>query len=228
LSASFQLIDFGVNGVLTNVYGPNNPREKPLFIDSLAYLANWVGQRHWVLGGDFNLITSLQEKHGGTRKLDQNSEKFNSMIHQLNLVDVRTTNGVFTWNNKRIGEHVVASRLDRFLLSKSIATSGRDHHAVSLPTIGSDHWALSLSWLGLGMQLCKPFRFEHCWFEDPNFWGKVQEWWQASATQTGHYMYRFQQRLKQLRQRIRVWNKEEFGNIFEDKLHLEEQLKDIQ
>jgi len=145
MSASFRLIDSGVNGVLTNVYSPNNPREKPIFIDSLAFLANWVGQRNWVLGGDFNLITSFQEKHGGTRKLDQNFEKFNNMLHQLNLVDVQTTNGVFTWNNKRIGEHVVASRLDRFLLSESIVISGGDHHAMILPTTGSDHWALSLS-----------------------------------------------------------------------------------
>jgi len=144
------------------------------------------------------------------------------MIHQLNLVDVRTTNGVFTWNNKRIGEHAVASHLDRFLLSESIATSSGDHHAVILPTTGSDHWALSLTWLGLGLQHRKLFRFEHYWFEDPNFQGKVHEWWQASEPQTGHCMYRFQQRLKQLRQRIRVWNKEEFGNIFEDKLQLEE------
>ena len=34
---------------------------------------------------------------------------------------------------------------------------------------------------------------------------------------TGTAMYRFQQKLKTLKAKIRTWNKEEFGNIFEDK-----------
>lgn len=40
-------------------------------------------------------------------------------------------------------------------------------------------------------------------------------------------MYRFQQRLKTLKEKIKTWNKEEFGNIFEDKNRLEAQLKEI-
>ena len=34
---------------------------------------------------------------------------------------------------------------------------------------------------------------------------------------TGTAMYRFQQKLKTLKPKIRTWNKEEFSNIFEDK-----------
>ena len=33
-------------------------------------------------------------------------------------------------------------------------------------------------------------------------------------------MYNFQQKLKALKAKIRTWNKEEFGNIFEDKKSL--------
>ena len=33
-------------------------------------------------------------------------------------------------------------------------------------------------------------------------------------------MYRFQQKLKALKAKIRTWNREEFGNIFEDKKRL--------
>ena len=134
--------------MLSNVYGPSHPREKTNFLNSLEFLAGWVDRSHWVLGGDFNLITNLQEKKGGTRKLDPTAERFSNLIHQLKLVDIRTTNGLFTWNNKRIGEHAVASRLDRFLLSESIVTTGGEHHALIIPTVGSDHWAISLTWLG--------------------------------------------------------------------------------
>lgn len=228
ISASFHHIDSGVKGVLTNVYGPSHPREKNYFLDSLEFLAGWVAQRHWVLGGDFNLITNLQEKKGGTRKLDPTAERFSQLIHQLKLVDTRTANGMFTWNNKRIGEHVVASRLDRFLLSESIVTTGGEHHALIIPTVGSDHWAISLTWIGLGYLTRKPFRFEHCWFEHPKFKEKVKTWWTDSATQGGQCMYRFQQRLKSLKGKIRIWNKEEFRNIFEDKKMIENQLRTLQ
>ena len=37
---------------------------------------------------------------------------------------------------------------------------------------------------------------------------------------TGTTMYRFQHKLKTLKAKIRTWNKEEFGNIFEDKKRL--------
>ena len=33
-------------------------------------------------------------------------------------------------------------------------------------------------------------------------------------------MYRFHQKLKDLKDKIHTWNKEEFGNIFEDKKRL--------
>lgn len=145
ISTSFFHLDYGVAGILTNVYGPNHPREKGIFLDSLEYLAGWADHRHWVLGGDFNLITSLQEKKGGTRKLEPISERLNTLIHHLKLVDVRTSNGLFTWNNKRTGENAVASRLDRFLLSESIVTTGGEHQALIIPLVGLDHWAICLS-----------------------------------------------------------------------------------
>lgn len=139
ISAQFILIDSGMQGVISNIYRPANPRKKPHFL---------ADQRHWILGGDFNLITNLQEKKRGTRKLDAHSLRFNSIIHNLKLVDVRTHNDLYTWNNKRIGTHAVASRLDRFLLSKSIVTFGGIYNASLLPSAGSDHWPISLTWQG--------------------------------------------------------------------------------
>lgn len=227
ISAQFSLIDSGMQGVISNIYGPANPRDKTRFLDSLDYLASWVDHRHWILGGDFNLITSLHEKKGGIRKLDAFSLRFNSIIQSLKLVDVRTENGLYTWNNKRLGTHAVASRLDRFLLSESIVTSGGIYSASMIPSAGSDHWPISLDWQGRGNQSGKPFRFEHCWFEDSSFKQRVKDWWMETAEQRGNCMYRFQQRLKTLKNKLKLWNKEEFGNIFEDKTRIEAQLAQL-
>ena len=44
----------------------------------------------------------------------------------------------------------------------------------------------------------------------------------------GTKMYKFQQKLKSLKARIHMWNKEYFGNIFQDKKSLIERLEEIQ
>jgi hypothetical protein len=43
-----------------------------------------------------------------------------------------------------------------------------------------------------------------------------------------HRMYRFQQSLKNFKHQLHQWNKDVFGNIFQDKKELEQKLEDIQ
>ena len=50
------------------------------------------------------MIKSLEEKKGVIHQINPISEMFNEVIDNLNLVDVRTTNDNFTWNNKRTGD----------------------------------------------------------------------------------------------------------------------------
>ena len=67
--------------LVTNVYGPQRLKGKLLFLDSLKKL----NERHLkipqILGGDFNMITTLSEKKGGIRKLNKDSEAFLDFIN---------------------------------------------------------------------------------------------------------------------------------------------------
>ena len=56
--------------------------------------------------------------------------------------------------------------------------------------------------------------------EHKDFKHLVQQWWQELVPPLGTAMYYFQQKLKMLKSKIRTWNKEEFGYIFEDKKRL--------
>jgi hypothetical protein len=40
-------------------------------------------------------------------------------------------------------------------------------------------------------------------------------WWKEKTIPHGSKMYQFQQRLKNFKQRLKIWNKQTFGNIFE-------------
>ena len=76
--------------------------------------------------------------------MDTFQEAFSECLARGPLVDVETGDGWYTWNNKRGGENLVASRLDRFLVSEAIMNSTGDILASVLPANGSDHWPISL------------------------------------------------------------------------------------
>ena len=129
-------------------------------------------------------------------------------------------NGWYTCNNKRGGDHLVASHLDIFLVSENIVHGTGEIMADVLPTACSDHWPISLSWDWTCSTLRKPFRFEQFWMEHKDFKDLVHQWWQELVPPTGTAMFCFQYKLKLLKSKIHTWNKEEFGNIFEDKKRL--------
>ena len=93
-------------------------------------------------------------------------------------MDITTGVGWFTWNNKRTGDCHIASRLDRFLVSKSIINLGSEIHSSTLFGRGSDHWPIKLFWSGLGSQFKNPFRLEQFWMIHPEFSEKVKTWWE--------------------------------------------------
>jgi hypothetical protein len=47
----------------------------------------------------------LAEKKGGNQRLDKDAEEFTAFIDTMELVDIRTSNGQFTWNNKILSHY---------------------------------------------------------------------------------------------------------------------------
>ena len=77
----------------TNVYGPQVLEEKRRMLLDLENLKDRTCNLHWILARDFNIITTLAEKKGGTRRLDMDAEEFSAFIETMELVDIRTNNG---------------------------------------------------------------------------------------------------------------------------------------
>lgn len=130
-------------------------------------------------------------------------------------------NGIFTWNNKRAGTQQIASRLDRFLLSDNFVHLGGDISSSILPLAGSDHWSISLQWKNPEISNRKAFKFETFWLTHPDFNTVVKDAWERFIPNGGLLMYQFQQRLKHIKKKIKIWNLTTFGNIFQEKKILE-------
>lgn len=148
-------------------------------------MGDWVGQDHWLMGGDFNLIRSLEEKKGGTKTLSGISQAFNMVIEDQHLMDIQTPNGFHTWQNKRAGQRHIVSRLDRFLFSELIMSGEGDIGAYVMPVAGSDHWPICLEWTRLGGFIKRLFRFEKFWTTHPDFKRLISEWWKGFEDTVG-------------------------------------------
>lgn len=67
LPANFHVMGTSVRGVIMNVYNPFQLAHKPSFLEEIRTMGERVEQGHWILGGDFNIIRSLEEKKGGIK-----------------------------------------------------------------------------------------------------------------------------------------------------------------
>jgi exonuclease III len=228
LSAHFEVIGSNQEGTITNVYGPQGQQEKIKFMDKLTQVKALVNTPNWILGGDFNMIMSLEEKAGGSKRLEQDSGKFKTLPEQLNLVDIENSNGTFTWSNRRSGSQHVACRLDRFLVTEELIERDLCMESLILPKAGSDHWPIALQIAIETTPNFKPFRFEKFWLTHPDFQQLAKTWWNQAEADHGTKMYKFQQRLKNFKQMLKYWNRNTFGDIFQGIKDAENRLAEIQ
>eukprot|EP00253_Pinus_taeda_P015290 PITA_15290 len=94
--------------------------------------------------------------------------------------------------------------------------------------LGSDHWPIRLEIDIKKNNGKKPFRFKTFWLINPEFLRKMEEWWTQSRVKGKGKMHTIQLKLKEIKCKIKKWNKEEFGNIMEEKQKLEKEMEDIQ
>eukprot|EP00253_Pinus_taeda_P024446 PITA_24446 len=210
-----------------NVYRPQRLDDKFLFLNSLQSLQSRYQASKIIISRDFNMITSLLEKKGGLRKLNRDDGAFADFIESAKLVDVHPSSYSFTWNNRRGGENLIASHLDKFLISESIVLEGITVSFDILPSGGLDHWPISLEATFLGTPRSKAFRFEKFWLQHPNFVKLLEQWWREPLQVQGTKMFKLQSKLKHIKSKIKHWNTTEFGNIFKEKSTLEGKLERI-
>eukprot|EP00253_Pinus_taeda_P028863 PITA_28863 len=179
------------------------------------------------MSGDFNMIKLLSEKKGGTRTLSKDSIAFQNFIDNMKLVDTDMSNGLYTCNNRRGGESQVASKLDRFIISEDLMLKDREMIVRILPFGGSDHWPVQLEVQGIGTPKNKPFRFENIWLTHLDFINNIAKWWIEDMHIQGTRMFLLHKRLKHIKLRLKDWNKNEFGNIFEAKNVFEGKMQEL-
>eukprot|EP00253_Pinus_taeda_P002560 PITA_02560 len=227
IQASFHLLGTNVHGNLSNVYFPQESGSKCALLNTIELLNRTRYYPLWIIGGDFNMITRLEEKTGGRTRLEPETESFKDFISSASLIDLPFCNGTFTWSNRRGGKHQISSKLDRFLISDNAVHTGGDFTSEILAHSGSDHWPIALQWQRPGDTTRRPFRFEAFWLTHPAFKDFVKTTWASFIPPEGSKMYQLQQKLWFLKSHLKRWNRETFGNIFEEQQKLNNELKEL-
>lgn len=180
-----------------------------------------------IVAGDFNVVTSLEEKRGGVSRLGPSSNMLRDNIGFLNLIDIKPGNGIFTQNNRRIGMKAISERLDRFLVSCFWMDVRWSTRSEVLDWRNFDHWPIKLSITPFKAIKNPSFKFQLMWLRDPFLQDLMIVWWHEGRPSHGTTMFSFEKRLQHVKFRLKKWNKQYFGNVQDQKSVTQSRLDNV-
>ncbi|XP_062075089.1 uncharacterized protein LOC133779109 [Humulus lupulus] len=148
---------------------------------------------------------------------------FNALINELKWVDPKLQNGCYTWSN--YSHKPICCRLDRFFHTPSWSELYTFIRQEVLVRVVFDHSPVVLdssppSWGP------SPFRFDNSWLEHKDFSRHFQDWWTSAKVQ-GFPGMDFMSKLAFIRDYIKKWSRQVFGERKMRKLFLERRLYEL-
>ncbi|XP_059288934.1 uncharacterized protein LOC132042405 [Lycium ferocissimum] len=148
--------------VITVVYARCTQRERLELWDSLEDVATNMN-KPGMIGGDFNVIMSEEEKYGGLAVGANETQDFNLCMQNCEMQDFGFKGRKYTWWNGQSGEDYIFKRIDRCLGNLGIQQMYPGIEVNHLIRIGSDHALLLISYAGNNMPIKQPFKFLNFW-----------------------------------------------------------------
>ena len=140
-------------------------------------------------------------------------KRFAQVIDELGLVDLPLQGGEYTWSGGPNNQYW--ARLDRFLVTSSWLDQFSSVTQKRLSRPVSDHFPVVLEG-GAVRRGPSPFRFENMWLKVEGFQELIHSWWQGIEVR-GSASYRLATKLKEVKQKLKVWNREVFGRLEDNK-----------
>lgn len=141
------------------------------------------------------------------------------------LMDVNLRGINYTWTNRRTGPDLIQVRLDRNLISPNWL-SKYNCSLASIIKIGFDHYPISFIANPTSSKRNFLFRFEKAWLSHPSLENFVFEWWNSEVE--GTTLFRVAKKLNIIKVKVKIWNKETFGDIFKMKANIKIDIKEVQ
>lgn len=179
----------------------------------------------WCFLGDFNNIRHPSERVGVSQRGGEDSSisEFNDWISDLEVVEVPSVGRRFTWFRPN---GTAKSKLDRFLVSHDWLNRWPGCTQFILDRNFSDHCPILLKSKTVDWGP-KPFRVLDCWLKDKSFDKVVSDCW-MNLQPRGWGGYALKEKIKKLKERLKTWNREQFGDTYKKVQRLESELNRLE
>ena len=212
LSCRFRNSEDNFTWVFTGVYGLVKREQREDLWGELGVVKGLWGDA-WCKGGDFNVVRFPGERNRDGR-LTGPKRRFSQVIEDLELKDLTLRGGTFTWRGG-LGNQRMA-RLDRFLVLEDLDMFFGGVNQSILPNLTFDHFPILLYGGDRPSKGPMPFRLENMWLKEEGFHSLIADWW-TSFDYQGSRSYVVMEKLKALKVKLKIWNKEIFSNVEERK-----------
>ncbi|CAN1177270.1 hypothetical protein LINPERHAP2_LOCUS33001, partial [Linum perenne] len=201
--------------IISAIYAKPNPMGRVLIWDELRARAAHE-TRPWVVLGDFNSISCVDENEGGAPFNPYRAASFIKCIADCGFIDLGYVGPKHTWFRGSIQE-----RLDRGMANMLWRQRFPQAMVKHFPRLCSNHWPLLLNFFGLPKppKIKRPFRFMISWMAQPDFRRVLRNAWKPNVSMTDN--------LNKLTPRLQRWNQEVYGHINQRKKALSLHLSDL-
>jgi hypothetical protein len=210
---------------ISAIYASTNYLTRRKLWDSL----NVLQQQHdfpWCFIGDFNVILGAHEHRGRVSPARTPMIEFQSWSDAFNLIHLPTHGAEFTWHNGRGGIRYTEKRLDRVVCNQSWLDMCCVSSVSTLTRQKSDHFPLLLDAQLTSLPFVSNFKFMRMWTLHPECKKVVEDCWNTSVI--GCPMFILSKKLKLLKDRLKSWNKDCFGNVHNLVSSAEQRLQQVQ
>ncbi|XP_058759734.1 uncharacterized protein LOC131633041 [Vicia villosa] len=189
-------------------------------------LSNFPVNIPWTFIGDFNAIASVSEYRGSHSPASIPMNDFLNWTDKNQLIHVPTLCNAFTWCNGRKCRHMTEKMLDRAICSIPLMDICHSVVCNTLPKTNSDHYQILLTINFDEIVFRSQFKFHKMWTAHAEYVRIVSESWKVKFH--GCPMFILDQKLKHLKNRLKLWNKTTFRNVNDKVTEAGNKLKAIQ
>lgn len=158
--------------LLTVTYGLVQSYLRITFLAELQSIPT-LGPPVWLVFGDFNIIRKRSERQGPSYNFIL-SNRFNTIISNLNLIEAPLTDRKFSWSRSLASTS--KALLDRFFSAPEWNAQFPHSIVTSLPKIYSDHNPIILQTNSITIQTSTILRFEKSWIDKEGFIDLIYSW----------------------------------------------------
>ncbi|OIT24755.1 hypothetical protein A4A49_28383 [Nicotiana attenuata] len=210
---------------VTVVYAKCDEQLRNILWDDLRATASSINGP-WGVVGDFNVISSGEEKIGGRDFRVEESLDFISCLSDCELQDGGYVGTSFTWSDNIDPPNTIWKRLDRLVYNTEWFDLFGGTSVTHMSRSCSDHSPLLIACGSNPPEQVRYFKFLNFWVDHEEYLNVIQQSWLGEDNDNP--LYNLHQKIKRVCSALSSWSRTAFGDIYEEPKKLEMEIRRLE